>query len=192
MSAPPDPSSRATVVSLAERRGRLHRAAAGRKARIWAPRILLLLGVPAGALLWNAAGRPSPLHILPAFRPPPEPSRIEGDVIDGRRLVLVDGATVGYGSERIRIANIDAPESLTPRCAAERAAGLRLKERLAELVRVEHVAVARSGRDPSGRLLATLSVGGSDIGKTLVAEGLVLPWREGPEARLARIRHWCG
>jgi hypothetical protein len=180
------------VVALADRRRHLRRAALGRTLRTWAPRGLLILGAIAGLLLWDAGGRPSPLHILPAFRPPPEPSQIQGDVIDGRRILLFDGGTVGYGSDRFRIANIDAPDSGAPRCAGEKAAGERFKDRLAQLLRVERVAIRPGGRDADGNRLATLSVDGRDVGETLVAERLVLPRRDGPDATLARIRHWCG
>jgi hypothetical protein len=44
---------------------------------------------------------------------------------DGRRAVIVDGDTIAIGSERIRLWNVDAPESFRPRCDAELVAGLR-------------------------------------------------------------------
>ena len=94
--------------------------------------------------------------------------------------------------ERIRVLGIDAPESHEPRCERELVAGLKAKERLAQLVRAEVVSVTRDGKDRYGRTLATLSAGGKDIGAVLIAEKLALPWQDGPQARAARIRRWCG
>ena len=33
------------------------------------------------------------------------------ETVDGRRAVIIDGDTVAFGSERVRILNIDAPET---------------------------------------------------------------------------------
>jgi hypothetical protein len=30
------------------------------------------------------------------------------------------------------------------------------------------------------------------VGTILVREGIGLPWQSGPEAKAARLRHWCG
>src|SRR5215203_5123042 len=49
-------------------------------------------------------------------------------IIDGRSAVIIDGDTIALGSERIRIENIDAPESVRPRCDRELIAGLKAKE----------------------------------------------------------------
>jgi endonuclease YncB( thermonuclease family) len=150
-----------------------------------------VLGLPAAALVWDAAGRPLPS--FSATRPAlAEAGSARPDSFDGRTAIIIDGDTIALGRERVRILNIDAPESHEPRCERELIAGLRAKERLAQLVRVAEVAIARDGRDRYGRTLATLSAEGRDIGNTLVREGLALPWRDGSEARAARIRHWCG
>jgi endonuclease YncB( thermonuclease family) len=103
----------------------------------------------------------------------------------------VDGDTIGFGSERIRILNIDAPESYQPNCEKELVAGLKAKERLAQLVRAGMVSVQREGKDRYGRTLARLSVDGRDIGETLIREGFALPWQEGASAKQARTARWC-
>ena len=166
-----------------------------RRVPFWAIPAALVIGMPAVALVWDGLGRP-----IPALGR----SMVESDVritlggtsasetFDGRSAVVVDGDTIAVGRERIRILNIDAPESHEPRCDRELVAGLKAEERLAQLVRVEAVSVARDGKDRYGRTLATLSAGGRDIGTVLIAEGLALPWQDGPQARAARIRHWCG
>ena len=114
------------------------------------------------------------------------------ETFDGRRAVIIDGDTIALGSERIRILNIDAPESFRSHCERELAAGLRAKERLAALVRSGTIEIERRGEDRYRRTLARVYVGGRDVGEVLVREGLALPWRDGAEAKEDRTRHWCG
>lgn len=125
---------------------------------------------------------------------------VRAEAIDGNRIVVIDGDTValpGNPAERIRIYNIDAPETRNAHCDAELVAGLKAKERLAELLRGRPVTVDRcepSGRctDFYSRTLARLSAGGRDLGGVLVAEGRALPWATGAAARAARTAYWCG
>ena len=114
------------------------------------------------------------------------------ETIDGRRAIIIDGDTFALGSERVRIWNIDAPETRGSRCERELVLGLKAKERLAGLLRAGSVDIIRGGEDRYSRTLARVSVGGLDVGSVLVGEGLALPWRDGPEAREARFRYWCG
>jgi micrococcal nuclease len=88
---------------------------------------------------------------------------------DERRVVIVDGGTIVIGSERIRLLNMDAPESFRPRCDAELVAGLRAKERLAQLLRIERVQINRREQDRYRRTLARAHAGGRDVGETLMA-----------------------
>ena len=114
------------------------------------------------------------------------------ETFDGRRTIIIDGDTIALGSERVRILNIDAPETRGSRCERELVMGFKAKERLAILLRAGWVDVDRDGQDRYRRTLARLSVGGRDVGTILVREGLALPWQSGPEAKEARLRHWCG
>jgi micrococcal nuclease len=118
------------------------------------------------------------------------PCRAES--FDGARAVIVNGDTITLGLERIRILNIDAPETFDSRCTNELLLGIRSKERLALLLRAGQVEMERQGRDRFGRTLARLSIGGRDVGETLIREGLALPWRDGAQARIDRMRLWCG
>jgi micrococcal nuclease len=115
-----------------------------------------------------------------------------GETFDGRRAVIIDGDTLALGNERIRLLNIDAPESFRSRCERELVMGLKAKERLAVLVRSGRLEVERHGQDRYRRTLARIYVGGRDLGQVLIQEGLALPWRDGPEARADRLQHWCG
>jgi endonuclease YncB( thermonuclease family) len=98
---------------------------------------------------------------------------------------VIDGDTLALGEERIRIANIDAPE-MPPKakCAFEAETALAAKARLRGLMAREDVTVRRTGQDRYGRTLAHVYVGGADAGETLIAAGLVRPWE-------GRRRPWC-
>lgn len=78
----------------------------------------------------------------------------QGRVVDGNRIVIIDGDTVALPcavpargcAEKIRFIDIDAPETFRPHCENERAVGLQAKARVAELLRGATVYVERSGR----------------------------------------------
>lgn len=100
--------------------------------------------------------------------------------------VVHDGDTIRCGAERVRIANIDAPELPgSPRCDLPRprwawcdyALGARSRDALAQLVAGRRVTIARRGRDRYGRTLALVRVEGIDAGEWLIARGLARPWR---------------
>lgn len=113
--------------------------------------------------------------------------------VSGARVVIIDGDTIALpGGERVRLVNIDAPESFHSRCERELIAGLEAKARLAVLLRPANVTIVRTGRDRYGRTLAYVHAGGRDAGDILVAEGLALPWKPGRDAHAARLAHWCG
>ena len=114
------------------------------------------------------------------------------EILDGRDAVILDGDTIAFGSERIRIVGIEAPGISEPHCAREEIFALRSRQRLAELVRSGPVRIERTGQDELGRTLARLFISdGRNVADILVAEDLALPWREGAEARETRERHWC-
>lgn len=102
-------------------------------------------------------------------------------------LRVWDGDSVrigfGSGSERVRLANIDAPE-IDGQCKAEIERARLAQARLAELLRGRDVVIVRAGVDRHGRTLATLQVAGADVGQILVAEGLARMWS-------GRRQPWC-
>jgi endonuclease YncB( thermonuclease family) len=107
-------------------------------------------------------------------------------------IVIIDGDTISLAGERIRLLDIDAPESFRSRCEAELELGLKAKQRLRQLVDVGPIRVERHGRDRYGRTLARVQAGGADVGAVLIAEGLALPYAPGHDAKLKRLRSWCG
>jgi endonuclease YncB( thermonuclease family) len=116
----------------------------------------------------------------------------QAETVDGRRIVIIDGDTIDVQGERIRILNIDAPESFRSRCEAELKLALRTKERLAQLLRSGPVEINREGQDRYRRTLATVSVKEGDVGQILVQEWLALPWKDGSEDKERRLKVWCG
>lgn len=99
---------------------------------------------------------------------------------------VVDGDTAWIRSEKIRIADIDAPETHPPRCQSEADLGNRATERLAELMNAGPFELRMIDRDTDryGRKLLILSRHGRSLGDQLVAEGLARPWE-------GRRRPWC-
>jgi len=101
---------------------------------------------------------------------------------------VVDGDTIYYDGLKIRLEDIDAPETYQHKCESELALGKRATYRLLELINAgPFELVNRGGRDEDryGRKLRTIERNGRSLGETLVAEGLARRW-DG-------ARHsWCG
>lgn len=107
---------------------------------------------------------------------------------NGMRIdCVVDGDTFHHHGTRIRIADIDAPETHPPRCATEAVLGRRATERLRELLNAGPFVLERwPGRDEDhwGRKLRIVTRNGHSLGARLVAEGLARPWT-------GRRFSWC-
>ncbi|MCW2336293.1 endonuclease YncB(thermonuclease family) [Sphingobium sp. B2D3A] len=101
---------------------------------------------------------------------------------------VVDGDTLWMNGEKIRVADIDAPETHPPRCDAEADLGNRATRRLAELVNAGpfEAQVASDGRDVDryGRKLRVLVRDGQSLGGVMVGEGLARSWT-------GRRQPWC-
>ncbi|MFL6853432.1 MAG: thermonuclease family protein [Sphingomicrobium sp.] len=99
---------------------------------------------------------------------------------------VVDGDTIWLKGVKIRIADIDAPETHDPKCASELQRGNRATQRLLELVNSGTVTVRSIDRDEDryGRKLRIVMVDGRPVGDTLVGEGLARPYSGGR-------RPWC-
>ena len=104
-----------------------------------------------------------------------------------RQNCVIDGDTLRYGGIKIRLADIDAPEIFSPKCASEAARGQRATQRLLELMNAGPFRLVAGGRDEDryGRKLRTIERHGRSLGDVLVAEGLARRW---DGAR----RSWCG
>ena len=100
--------------------------------------------------------------------------------------IVHDGDSIRCRGERVRIANIDAPELPgSPKCGARRGytawcdyrLGMAARDALQGLVARGRVTFVRTGTDAYGRTLALVSVNGIDAGEWLIQQGLARRWR---------------
>ncbi|MEM5516613.1 thermonuclease family protein [Henriciella sp. AS95] len=92
---------------------------------------------------------------------------------------VVDGDTIWAHGDKIRLADIDAPEVFSPDCPSEKELGQKATIRLAALLNQGQVELRTSGsrdRDKYGRLLRVATVDGRSVGQILISEGLAYRW----------------
>lgn len=140
-----------------------------------------LLLAAAFASLALAASSPSPaapadarLHRFEICSPGP------------RVTCVVDGDTFWLEGTKIRIADINTPETSQPSCAAEARLGLQATRRLVELLNAGPFNLEVQGRDTDryGRALRVVTRNGRSLGTILEAEGLAEHWK-------GRRSSWC-
>jgi micrococcal nuclease len=111
-------------------------------------------------------------------------------VCDGpvRVNCIIDGDTFWYQGRKIRIADINTPETDHACCDSERRLGESAKSRLSALMNAGNFTLAANpdGRDTDkyGRDLRIITRGGDSLGEVLVAEGLAEEWQ-------GYRRQWC-
>lgn len=104
-----------------------------------------------------------------------------------RTNCVIDGDTIWLKGEKIRIADINAPETSEPDCDAEAALGKRATERLIVLLNQGPFDVVKTGdrdHDKYNRELRLIERNGQSIGLILVSEGLAEQWQ-------GYRRNWC-
>lgn len=91
---------------------------------------------------------------------------------------VVDGDTFWFHGEKVRVMDIDAPETHGPGCAGEAALGARATQRLQALMNAGPFSLESGDRDRDryGRALRVVTRGGQSIGEMLVDEGLAREW----------------
>lgn len=168
-------------------RGR-RRARSGRSPAALGYLVAVLLLAAAGIVV-ERLDLPAPMDApAPPVGWPDDASAPVGDrgvPIGAASVRVVDGDTLDVSGERVRLANIDAPE-MPPKskCAAEADGALAATARLETLVSGGGLTLERTGVDRYGRTLAHVYAGEADIGRSLIAAGLVRPWE-------GRRRSWC-
>lgn len=105
-----------------------------------------------------------------------------------RENCVVDGDTFYFRGDKIRVADIDAPETHPPRCAYEARLGDQATEMLLALLNSGPFTLAPGGDgrdvDRYGRKLRIVLRDGSSIGAMLVSRGLARSWT-------GRRQPWC-
>ena len=110
-----------------------------------------------------------------------------------------DGDSFHLGDTRIRLAGLDAPE-LDQVCpmpdGSDWACGQAARAALADLLAAGPVTCSAQGQDRYDRMIARCSVAGSDLGSSLVQQGLAVSagdyWTEHLAARARGIGIWEG
>jgi micrococcal nuclease len=99
---------------------------------------------------------------------------------------VVDGDTFWFQGAKVRVADIDTPETHPPRCAGEAALGAQATYRLRVLLNAGPFSLESIDRDTDryGRALRIVTRGGTSIGDHLVAKGLARTWD-------GRRHPWC-
>lgn len=110
----------------------------------------------------------------------------------GRNINIIDGDTIRMDGITIRIIDLDTPETFRSRCENELVLGLAAKEHLRSLLDSGAVTYEATGTDRYGRTLANVYVSGVNVGQQMIRDGVALPYQPGKDAKLARLRHWCG
>lgn len=130
--------------------------------------ILLLAGLP--ALIATLLAQPQATQ-----QPAPDP------------ITVIDGDTIEWRGQRVRLLGYDTPEIGQAKCADERQLGEAAKWRLEFLIWGGGAEVTLSGRrDRYGRELGRLIVRGRDVADILIREGLARAYDGG------RRQSWCG
>lgn len=110
--------------------------------------------------------------------------------ITASEITVTDGDTIFARGSKYRLIGFDTPETSTPRrkvSADERAVALLAKERLAELINGGQVDLTEvicscppeklgTKKCNNGRKCGLLSVDGKNVGATLIAEELAMPF----------------
>lgn len=104
-----------------------------------------------------------------------------------RHTCVVDGDTIWWQGENLRLQSYDTPEPHDGICGgnAEVALANRASARLLLLLNTNPFTVETFGVDGTGRrTLATVRIAGRDVGDILIDEGLARRWPDGNE-------FWC-
>ncbi len=104
------------------------------------------------------------------------------------KTCLVDGDTLWLHGENIRLKDFDTPEPQTAICGGdnEKALASMASARMLELLNSHDWTIEYFGHDStsSKRRLATIKIGGQDVGDILIKEHLARRWPDGEE-------WWC-
>ncbi|MGQ0810864.1 MAG: thermonuclease family protein [Nitrospiraceae bacterium] len=89
-------------------------------------------------------------------------------VLDGWQVHVIDGDTIRYGTERIRVRGFDAPE-------LSASGGFEATQRLDQLLHEGQIRIVPHGHDTYGRIVADVYVNDRDVAEVLTNEGYAKP-----------------
>ena len=102
------------------------------------------------------------------------------DYVPAAEVRVIDGETLRYGRERIRILGIDAPETENrARCDAERQLAAKATITLIDIIMGHRLEIERQGKDRFGRTLAYIRISGADVGEMLIMAHVAVRWGNG-------------
>jgi hypothetical protein len=157
----------------------------GKRSSSWTPWFVVgPLAAFTAVFLWDG-GPPGwavpldPLGVTPRDEVSARFSRCDGPE---RYTCVVDGDTIWYRGNKIRIADINTPELSSPDCAREAALAEKATSRLTALLNEGPFTIRKQGflaedEDRYGRLLRVLSRDGESVGEVLVREGYAEKWK---------------
>ena len=142
---------------------------------------MLPLAAFTAAFLWDG----SPTSLAFDFARPgsaagdPELARFSQCFGATRVNCVVDGDTFWYQGRKIRIADINTPETSKPKCRREAELGEKATARLTQLLNAGPFTLEATDRDRDryGRALRVVTRGGESLGSTLEREGLAEHWQ---------------
>lgn len=132
-----------------------------------------------------------------------DPVSVSSSQFAGQGFSVIDGDTIRMSDGTpVRLVGFNTPEKFEPQCDREAALGIRATERLRELVSSGKTAVSQvacsckpgtegTDRCNHGRSCGILRVDGQDVGQTLIAEGLAVPFVCGRTSCPPTPRPWC-
>src|SRR5262249_36796638 len=127
--------------------------------------------------------------------------RSELYVKDGDTVIKADGNTKWAKDQEYRLIGVDTPETTRGKCPKEIELGTRAAARLIALLDSGPIDLAEvpcscppgaqgTRQCNVGRRCGRLSVGGKDVGETLISEGLGVPFHCGPTS-CPKLKRWC-
>lgn len=153
--------------------------------------VALLMAISVVSSRWRQWNAPHPPGVTASDLKPSAQDRETARfaLCKGRVRVtcVVDGDTIWFKGEKIRIADINAPEISHPQCDYELDLGDKARDRLMGLLNAGAFSVATEGSrdtDKYGRKLRDITRGGKSLGDVLVSEGLAERWT-------GHRRDWC-
>lgn len=165
-------------------------ASPGRHNNWFVPALVVLPLAAFSAVFFSDGGPADAVLDIGLPTPPASPDREAAQFVacsgPVRDTCVVDGDTIWYRGEKIRIADINTPEVSEPGCAREAQLGAAATQRLAELLNAGPFTLEPIDReqDKYGRTLRIVTRGGESLGDRLVAEGLAEEWQ-------GFRRDWC-